>query len=226
VSAPVQLPLDLALGPSYAGDDFLIAACNRAAVAWLRRWPDWPAPLLVVHGPPGCGKTHLLRAFLARTGGRAITPAALAAEPPERLLADAGAGGLDDLEPVLAAGLEEPLLHLVNVARERDWRLVVTAATAPARLAIALPDLRSRLPAAPAVGIGAPDEATLRAVLAKLFHDRRLAVDDALLGYVLLRMDRSFAGARDVVARLDRASLAARRPVSVALARAVLADAD
>ena len=32
---------------------------NREALAWIDRWPDWPAPALALGGPAGCGKTHL-----------------------------------------------------------------------------------------------------------------------------------------------------------------------
>ena len=54
-----QLPLDLGHRASFSGEDFLVAPCNAAAVACLDSWPDWPAPGLAVHGPEGCGKTHL-----------------------------------------------------------------------------------------------------------------------------------------------------------------------
>ena len=32
--------------PALSGEDFLVSGCNRDAVAWLDRWPDWPAPAL------------------------------------------------------------------------------------------------------------------------------------------------------------------------------------
>ncbi len=73
-----QLPLPLEHRPSLAGEDFLVAPCNEAAVGWLERWPDWPTAALVLHGPPGCGKTHLAHAFLARCGGMIVDHRALA----------------------------------------------------------------------------------------------------------------------------------------------------
>ncbi|HLB80138.1 MAG TPA: DNA replication protein, partial [Dongiaceae bacterium] len=77
-AAASQLPLDLGHRPALRRDDFLVAPCNRAAVAWLDRWPDWPGPALAVHGPPGCGKTHLASVWRARSGAIAVEPAALA----------------------------------------------------------------------------------------------------------------------------------------------------
>ena len=73
-----QLILDLGLPPpTYARADFVVAPGNREALAWIDRWPDWPAPALALAGPPGCGKTHLGRIWAARAGGRVIEAASL-----------------------------------------------------------------------------------------------------------------------------------------------------
>jgi hypothetical protein len=62
-----QLTFDLALPPpTYAREDFVVADGNREALAWLDRWPDWPAPALALSGPAGSGKTHLARLWAAR----------------------------------------------------------------------------------------------------------------------------------------------------------------
>jgi chromosomal replication initiation ATPase DnaA len=62
----------------------------------------------------------------------------------------------------------------------------------------------------------------LTAVLAKLLADRQLTPKPDLIPYLLLRMDRSFAAAGDLVAALDAASLAQKKPVTRALAAQVL----
>jgi chromosomal replication initiation ATPase DnaA len=72
------------------------------------------------------------------------------------------------------------------------------------------------------VALAPPDDALLRAVLVKLFADRQLAVDESLVGYVAVRIERSFAAARDVVAQLDEAAMRLKRPLTRALAGEVL----
>ena len=67
-----------------------------------------------------------------------------------------------------------------------------------------------------------PDDALLGAVLVKLFADRQLAVAPDLVQYLVPRIERSFAAAEAVVAALDRAGLARRRPVTARLAAEVL----
>jgi len=213
-----QLPLELGHRASYGGEDFLIAPCNQAAVAWFDRWPDWPGPGLAVHGPPGCGKTHLAHVFQAGAGARLLRPADL--EPGFRpaLIEGARACVLDDAPPVA----ERALLHLHNALAERGGHLLILSRLPPARWGVALPDLASRLAALPAVRIEAPDDSLVEALLVKLFADRQIAVAPGVVAYLTTRLERSFDALRRVVDILDRESLARHRAVSLALAREVV----
>jgi chromosomal replication initiation ATPase DnaA len=130
---------------------------------------------------------------------------------------------LDPAEPIAD---ELALLQLYNRLREQGSHLLLTARRPVAAWPLRLPDLASRLRAAPAVAIGPPDDALLAALLVKLFDDRQLSVSEGVIGYLIRHMERSFAAARAVVGALDRHSLQDQRPVTVALARAVLAPAD
>lgn len=213
-----QLPLDLPHRPALGRADFLVAPCNQDAVAWLDRWPRWPAPALALSGPPGSGKTHLAHVFAQRAAARFVEPAALTTERVPALLGNALAAIVDD-----AAGAPgEPLLHLYNLLAERGGHLLVADREPPARLPIALADLRSRLIACPVATVAAPDEALLGAVLIKLFADRQLQVGEEVVAYLTLQLDRSFAAAQRAVAALDAASLAEHRRITVPLARRVL----
>src|SRR5207244_12637054 len=116
---------------------------------------------------------------------------------------------------------ERALFHLINLAREEAY-LLFTAASSPAGWELAIPDLASRLKALPVVTLAPPDDALLRAVLVKLFGDRQLAVDEALVGYVATRIERTFAAARAVVARLDQEAMRQQRPLTRALAAELL----
>lgn len=215
-----QFPLALEFLPSLGRADFLIAPCNQAAAALVDRWPDWPGPHALVYGPAACGKTHLLTAWREKSGAALLDPASLTVDGLAAALdGDVPAWALDGLEEVRD---ERLLFHMLNSVRERGGHLLMTSRSAPARLPYALPDLTSRLAAATAVAIDPPDDDLLAGLLIKLFMDRRLTVDPDVIAYILPRIERSFASVHRAVTQLDRAGLAAKRRVTVALVRQVL----
>ncbi|WP_119459565.1 HdaA/DnaA family protein [Rhodospirillaceae bacterium SYSU D60014] len=222
-----QIPLEFDHRPSLGGEDFLVAPSNEAAVAWLDRWPDWPAPALAVYGPLGCGKTHLAHVWRARSGAVLLTPDALATAEPPRLLGSAKACILDGFVQDRLRSLDERrLLHLYNLLAEQGGHLLLCADEAPARWPIALADLRSRLTAIPAVRVEPPDDLLIGALLVKLFSDRQLLVGSDVITYLCTHIERSFEAARSIVAAIDRAALAAHRRVTVPLVRELLARGD
>ncbi len=215
-----QLPLDFGFRPALGRADLLVAACNEAAVAWLDRWPAWPGPALALWGPASSGKTHLAEVWRARSGAAAIEGRDLASLSLPLLVDTAARIVIDHADDAD----EEALLHLYNLLAERQGHLLLVAREPPSRWGIALADLRSRLLAAPAVAVEAPDDAVLGAVLVKLFADRQLAVGEEVIAYLLVHLERSFAAAQEAVAALDAASLAGGRAVTVPLARQVLSQ--
>jgi chromosomal replication initiation ATPase DnaA len=215
-----QLILELGHRPALGREDFMVAPGNQVAVDWIDRWPDWPQPGLALYGDPGAGKTHLTQVWRRNSGAVALDPCALIAHEPPELLGDAAACVLDDAEALYDPAAprqegERRLLHVFNMMTQRGGHILFAGRSAPARWPIALPDLRSRLAALPAVAIGPPDERLIEAVLVKLFTDRQLAVEPAVVSYLLRRMERTFAAARSLVAAIDRESLRAGRPVTV-----------
>lgn len=206
-------------------EDFLVAPSNADAVAWLDRWPSWPAPALTVFGPDGCGKTHLSQVWRARSHAVVTRGDMLDSAEVPALLAPANAVVVEDADAVSGRHeREEALFHLYNLAREQHGHLLLLSRKAPSRWRTRLADLRSRIKGAPAVEVRPPDDALLAAVLVKLFADRQLRPGLEVVSYLLARMERSLDSARRLVAALDHASLAAHRGVTVPLAREVLSD--
>lgn len=220
---PRQLSLILHHAESFAREDFFAGPSNAAALALVESWPDWPSRVMLLAGPEGCGKSHLAAIWAASSGARMIAARALPDAHPPAALAT-GALVIEDLAP---NDLDEPaLFHLLNLAREEDAFVLITARTPPAGWPLKLRDLASRLRALPVVTLAAPEDALLRAVLVKLCADRQLAVDESVVSYLAKRIERSFAAARSAVTRLDREALQQKRPVTRALAGELFRDGD
>jgi chromosomal replication initiation ATPase DnaA len=218
-----QLAFDLGHRPALGRADFLIAPCNADAVAWIDRWPDWPAPALIIHGPASGGKSHLAAVWAARSDALRIPAEKLSTGDARTLFESAPHLVFDHLDPWIGdARAETALFHIYNLAKEHGRSLLVTMRTPPAQHDFALPDLASRLRAAPAAPIQAPDDTLLASLLVKLFADRQLQVNVDVIQYILPRMERSFAAAHDIVARADALALAEKRNIAVPLIRDIL----
>lgn len=219
--SPSQLTFDLPLRPATGADDFLVSDANAAAVAYLDRWPDWAAQSALLVGPPASGKSHLGKVWQARSGALAYRAATLGENAVTSLgRPEVRALLIEDIDRGIAD--ERILFHLLNQARETGRHLLLTACIPAGEMTVHLPDLRSRLRALPVTTISEPDDALLRGVLVKLFTDRQIAVDPAVIAYLLRHMERSFEAARRTVAALDRLALAKRQKVTRALAAEVL----
>jgi chromosomal replication initiation ATPase DnaA len=221
---PSQLTLELALPPpTYAREDFVVADGNREALAWLDRWPDWPAPALALHGPAGSGKTHLGRIWAARASARLLDAGDLENQDVADLASLSEASPAVLIEQADKAP-ERALFHLYNLMRERRGHMLLISQEPPAHWSIALPDLASRLRAAPAVAVAPPDDELLGSIILKQLADRQLHAGAGVVQYLVSHMERSADAARRVVAALDRKALAERREIDRRLAADVLSE--
>lgn len=216
-----QLPLPLGHRAVRGRADFLVGISNEQAVGWIDRWPDWPAPLLLLSGPEGSGKSHLADVWRAHSRAGRIAAADLGSGDLPALLAP-GALVVEDIHTLRD---EAALFHLLNLAREQGAWLLLTSRPGPAALGFATPDLLSRLRAAPHAAIGEPDDALLAQLVAHHFSRRGIHAAPQMVDYVVNRMDRSAAAAREVVARIDDYALRHNRRLNLALLREVLGRA-
>jgi len=215
-----QLVFDLSQGEAFGREDFLVSESNAAALGWVERWPEWPSPVLVLHGPQGAGKTHLAHMWRGRAGAILLAGASLGEADCAEIFERRGSIiAVDDAD----CAPEAALLHLYNACLEAGGSLLLTARQAPGPWRPALADLGSRLRAAPAVGINRPDDALLAAVLAKHFADRQVRVAPEVIAYLICRMERSLAAAKEIAADLDHAALSRSGAITIPLTNQVLA---
>ncbi len=220
-----QLPLSLRTPPDQRLEAFHGQPAARDAVGAAARGEsaDW----LYLSGPAGSGKSHLLLAACAEAGqvGRraAYLPlAAFAGSLADVLPAQEGADlvCLDGLEAVAGhRGDEEALFHFHNRARAGAAVLLYAARGNPAALGLGLPDLTTRLGQCTRFTLEALDDDGRRELLRQRAARRGLQLDDAVLDYLMRRSERDLASLTALLDRLDKASLAAQRRITIPFLR-------
>jgi DnaA family protein len=224
VSTP-QLPLSLRTPPDQRFEAFHGQAAARDAVRAVARGEnrDW----LYLSGAAGSGKSHLLLAACAEAGAcghrAAYLPlASFAGRLAELLPSQEGAAlvCLDGLEAIAGhAGDEEALFHFHNRARAGSTVLVYAGRAAPSGLGLGLPDLVTRLAHCTRITLEPLDETGRREVLVQRAARRGLELDAPVLDYLMRRVDRDLGSLTALLDRLDKASLAAQRRITIPFLR-------
>ncbi|MEM8653774.1 MAG: DnaA/Hda family protein [Pseudomonadota bacterium] len=216
-----QLGFDLPVREALGRDDFLIAPSNAIALSMVDAWRTWPLNKFVLTGPEGAGKTHLTHVWAAETGATLVQASALETGTVEALFD--GPVAVEDVDRIASdADRQTALFHLHNALQAAGHPLLMTGELPPNLWGLTLPDLQSRVDAAGHAALDAPDDSLLGAVLAKHFADRQLAPRPDVIPYLVTHVERSFAAARRVVASIDAASLAQKKPITRALAATCL----
>jgi hypothetical protein len=189
-----------ALDPGCVFDRFVSGPENQVAAAAALRVAESPGRSynpLVISGPAGVGKTHLLMAIGQRA--RVLDPELLVHYESgeafvDRVTNSLSAGTLDafreasaGIDVLLLDGLqevagkgrtEEELLRIAGELVGRGAQLVIAANAPLAELPGLAPALAARLVGGLNVEIGAPEEATRRIILARLVADHGFDVSD------------------------------------------------
>jgi len=218
---PEQLSFDLPVREALGRDDFFVSPANAEAVAMIEGWQGWPARKLLLIGPEDAGKTHLAHVWAVLSGARIIAARDLAGADIPALAQTHLA--IEDCDSIAGdPDAEEALFHLHNLALAEGRSILMTAARPPRDWNLTLPDLASRMQGTPATILREPDDALLAAVLMKLMQDRQLSPTPNTIPYLVRRIDRSFAAAREVVAGLDALALETKSPITRHLATKLL----
>ena len=206
-------------------EDFLPSPANDAAVEWLlAREPDeWSSHALVLWGPDGSGKTHLLNIWAEKMAAAFITPKE---EYVAKVLEGQGAAAyvLDDADDALAGRrvAQEWMQHFYNATKETSVPFLIAARQPPMQWGLEIRDIETRLKSCQAVEMAQPDDDLMRGLLLKLFADRQIMVASGVVEFLASRLDRTGAAVIAAVEALDEASLESKRKISIPFAQRVL----
>ena len=194
---------NVGLNPKYTFEQFVICDGNRfahAAALAVAELPGQAYNPLVLHGPPGIGKTHLLHAignYIARYGDgltvRYATVETFTSEFVGAVRSEGAAGFksrfrgadvllIDDIQFLASKQrTEEEFFHTFNALYETGRQLVFTSDRPPSELAGLEARLRERFECGLVIPVETPGPEAREAILRKrLLHDKVEMDDDAL----------------------------------------------
>jgi DnaA family protein len=218
-----QLPLDLTRPLEPTLDNFVagnngellaalhLAAAGRTGERFIYLW-----------GHPGCGRTHLLKGFVAASAEAGQTAHYIEAGgfPSLAGLADTQAVAVDDVE-ALSGDNQIALFNLYNELRANGGLLAVAGPAAPAALGLR-PDLVTRLGWGLVFQVRELTDDEKREALQKHAQDKGLRVSDEVLSYLLTHWQRDLPALVAALEAIDRHSLSTKRPVTLPLLKAAL----
>jgi DnaA-homolog protein len=226
-----QLPLSVRLADRAVFASFLPGP-NLQAVEHLRTLaPGASGGVAWLAGPAGSGKTHLLQAACAAAG-----ESLRAGYFPLAELGPLGTGVLeglpqieclclDDLDAVAGTlAWERSLFALYREIEERGGRLIAAAATPPALLSWALPDLASRFASSAVFQLRLLDETEQRQALRLRAQLRGLDLPEETARWLQRRFPRDMRTLYNLLDTLDEAAIIAQRRLTVPFIRSVLEE--
>ncbi|OIQ81400.1 DnaA regulatory inactivator Hda [mine drainage metagenome] len=225
--ADSQLLLDLQWDDSPRLDGFEPGA-NGIALQALRQLLD-DGGALYLWGPPGSGRSHLLRAACAALQQRGVGALYLSPDAPPSHWPAIDAPGLallaiDDVHDCVP-WQQELLFGLYNALRQRGGGFLAAGDRAPAQLPLR-DDLRTRLAWGLALALQPLDDAAKARVLQRIAAARGLELRDELSRYILTHHARDMRSLAELIDRLDAYALRHSRAASIPLLKEMLADAD
>lgn len=219
-----QLPLAVRLRDAAVFDTFEPGP-NGAVIAMLAESAS-TSPALWLWGPPGCGKSHLLQAACAGHAAAAYLPLNALLETGPGVLEGWETQALvciDDVDRL--AGRHEwelAAFALFNRLWERGGRLVVSASSSPATVRFALPDLQSRLAWGGVFRLEPLSDQDRVAALRRRAAHRGLELSPEAAGYLLRRLPRDMRALCAWLDKLDVASLAAGKRLTLPFVKEVM----
>jgi chromosomal replication initiation ATPase DnaA len=206
-----QFIFDFPVINEFYEEDFIVSHSNFEACNALNMPNNWTEKRLLLIGEEGSGKSHLVRIFASRYKAIIIkNPVDFESLNYQYLI----------FEDIQDCSDETFLFHLINFAKNNDKFLLLTASIVND---YKLNDLRSRINATSKILIKSPDEILFKAVLYKNFFQRQIHLDQDVINYLSVRLNRGYKAIKDFVDFVDKYSLRKKRPITIPLIKEAIA---
>ena len=228
-----QLALNLQLKDGSSFGNFLPAR-NREALDRLRAAVEAAGHdaaggerMFFLWGEPGTGKTHLLQAACRQAQENGIAPVyiplANSAEFSTAILEGVEHVPLvclDDVDRIAGDIVWEPaVFSLCERQREARGTVIAAGAANPKHLGLRMPELATRLGWGPVYQLHALNDTEKLEAIRLRARNRGLEITEEVSRYILGRYPRDLRSLFDLLERIDRASLASQRRITIPFIR-------
>ena len=203
-----QQTLPLKLLPSYGRHDFIVGESNLEAVKWVDNFSKSKVNGLVIIGPIASGKSHLISTLKNKYK---ILEAEEINEEKINIL---------ELKDLIIENIEKIenhyfFLHVINIVKEKNFKVLLTSRLPIKELNIRLEDLKSRLLAYSHSKILLPTDDVLRGIIIKISKDKGLLLSDTVINYILSHVERSYSIINSFINELDQLSLIKKKKITI-----------
>jgi chromosomal replication initiator protein len=227
-------------------ESFVVGPSNRLAYAGAEQILHRPGEVspLVVYGPTGLGKTHLLEGIwtAARRGSRSVTAVYLSAEQFASGFFQALRGGtglpsfrrkyrgvdlllIDDLQFFSGKHYTQlELLYTIDSLVRQRRQLVFASDRPPTEMGDLTPELIARLQSGLVCRIEQPDYETRRGIVARMAGRLGLAIGEEVQQWIASRLTQHARELSGALCKLQAVHRAWGKPITVAMAEDALAD--
>lgn len=212
-----QLALPLTFKTLKNRENFIVSECNQSAVKLIDNIDLWKnskrinsIPAILIHGPPGCGKTHISSIFEQQND--CITLSSIITK--DIRLAEKGNNFIIDNFSPGKSFSPEIVMHFLNEVTYNSGSVLFLSRLSAFDMQWELDDLNSRLRSIMSCEIKLPDEILLYSFLVKYADDKKLVLTDKQCIYIIERVERNFETIIKIIDNLDRVSLEIKRKLT------------
>jgi len=212
-----QLALPLTFKTLKNRENFIVSECNQSAVKLIDNIDLWKnskrinsIPAILIHGPPGCGKTHISSIFEQQNS--CITLSSIITK--DISLAEKGNNFIIDNFFPGTSFSPEIVMHFLNEVTYNYGSVLFLSRFSAFDMQWELDDLNSRLRSIMSCEIKLPDEILLYSFLVKYADDKKLILTDKQCIYIIERVERSFETIIKIIDNLDRVSLEIKKKLT------------
>ena len=113
-------------------------------------------------------------------------------------------------------------MHVINIVKEKNFKVLLTSRLSINDLNIRLEDLKSRLLAYSHTKILLPTDDVLKGIIIKISRDKGLLLNDTVINFILSHIERSYSIISRFINDLDQFALIKKKKITVPLVKKLI----